>query len=168
MLVYLSFAVLVICFGFVVVRGAPYVPSHRRQVERALTELYTLSDNDMLVDLGSGDGSVLRAARRYGARAIGYEINPVLVAISRILSWRDHNVQIRLSDYQLIDQLPQEATVVYVFTTRHSIETIGRKMQQWSQDRELYLISYGFCLSHRRPVRQRGPMYLYHFYRSHA
>ena len=122
----------------------------------------------MLVDLGSGDGSVLRAARRHGARALGYEINPVLVAISRILSWRDHDVQIRLSDYQLIDQLPQEATVVYVFTTRHSIETIGRKMQQWSQDRELYLISYGFCLAHMRPVRQRGPMYLYHFYRSHA
>ncbi|MCH7688239.1 MAG: class I SAM-dependent methyltransferase [Planctomycetes bacterium] len=43
-----------------------------------------VTDKDTVVDLGSGDGRiVITAAKKHGAKAIGYEIDPVLVQMSR-------------------------------------------------------------------------------------
>lgn len=163
MALYIFATLIIICFGFVILRGAPYVPSHRRQLHLALTELYPLSAHDTLVDLGSGDGIVLRTARRLGARAIGYELNPLLVLLSRMISVGDRQLIVRMKDYSRVVKLPEDVTVVYAFTTSHSIEAIGRMMQRWSTDRPLYLISYGFMLKDQQPVRRKGPMTLYKF-----
>lgn len=152
-----------VCFGLVIARGAPYVPTHRRQLDVAFRKLYPLSRGDVLLDLGSGDGVVLRKAASYGAAAIGYELNPLLVAASRILSWRDNKIAVHERDYLLVKRLPKEVTVVYAFTTSHSIESIGRKCQQWraSRENQLYFISYGFTLKEKKPLRTVGPMHLY-------
>lgn len=161
---YIVAASVMICFGFVVLRGAPYVPSHRRQLARAFSELYQLSSHDVLLDLGSGDGVVLRTASRIGAHSIGYELNPLLILISRLLCWRDQSIRIEMRDYMTIVSLPDEVTVVYAFTTSHSIEAIGRKMREWSaDDRTLYLISYGFTLRSKKTQDTIGPMHLYRF-----
>jgi spermidine synthase len=50
----------------------------------AFHELYQLTENDNFVDIGSGDGVVLREASKIGARAVGFEINPILVFISTL------------------------------------------------------------------------------------
>ena len=71
----------VFLFGVVAFIGAPYVPSHKKYVRRAF-EHFGFGEGDVLVDAGSGDGIVLRIASKQGMRAIGYEINPVLVLIS--------------------------------------------------------------------------------------
>lgn len=152
---------LVICFGLIVFRGAPYVPSHKKQLRRAFSELYELSAKDMLVDLGSGDGVVLREARQKNARAIGYELNPFLALISRLLSFNDRLVTVKIRDYLSLDSLPEAVTVVYAFTTSRSIDDIDKKCRQWSAGRQLYFISYGFKVSHKKPVRTIGPMHLY-------
>ena len=52
--------IIILTFGVVVFHGSPYVPSHVSHVRQSLTELYNLSDKDVLVDIGSGDGLVLR------------------------------------------------------------------------------------------------------------
>ncbi|MBI4281121.1 class I SAM-dependent methyltransferase [Candidatus Uhrbacteria bacterium] len=53
-----------------------------------MLELLELTPQDTLLELGAGDGGILlEAARRYGARAIGYEINPFLAAIAAIRIW---------------------------------------------------------------------------------
>ncbi|HEU4716091.1 MAG TPA: hypothetical protein VFS14_04660, partial [Candidatus Saccharimonadales bacterium] len=62
----------VLLFGFVVFRGAPYVPSHKKDVAIAFEELYEVGKNDVVVDVGSGDGIILRMAAKRGARAVGY------------------------------------------------------------------------------------------------
>jgi len=46
--------------------------------------LAQVKGGDLVMDLGSGDGRiVIEAAKRYGARAIGVEYDPKLVAVSR-------------------------------------------------------------------------------------
>jgi SAM-dependent methyltransferase len=56
-------------------------PDH---VTLAMLELAGTGPNDVLIDLGSGDGRiVITAARRFGARGLGVEIVPELVARSR-------------------------------------------------------------------------------------
>src|SRR5680860_1758140 len=89
---WLFFVTIAIFFGAVVFRGAPYVPSQKFYINQALRELYPISNKDLLIDIGSGDGVVLREASKLGARAIGYEINPFLVIISRLLSRKDNRV----------------------------------------------------------------------------
>jgi len=60
-----------------------WVPSPDQVVERMLQMAQTTA-GDFVVDLGSGDGKiVITAAQRYGARAMGVEFNPDMVALSR-------------------------------------------------------------------------------------
>ncbi|MFL7810616.1 MAG: SAM-dependent methyltransferase [Anaerolineae bacterium] len=57
--------------------GIPATPARMRWIQKALTQA-KVQPGEMVVDLGAGDGRVLRvAAREYGARAVGYEIEPL-------------------------------------------------------------------------------------------
>ena len=59
-----------------------FVPTPREVVERML-ELAETTKDDVVYDLGSGDGRiVILAAKRYGARGVGVEIDPRLVWFS--------------------------------------------------------------------------------------
>ncbi|HEV2126509.1 MAG TPA: methyltransferase domain-containing protein [Chloroflexota bacterium] len=60
-----------------------YEPSPQ-PVVRAMLELAQVKEGDLLYDLGSGDGRIpITAAREHGARAVGIEIDPELVALAR-------------------------------------------------------------------------------------
>ena len=62
--------------------GGPYVPTPQAVVDEML-RLAKVSANDIVVDLGSGDGRiVLTAVQRYGARGLGLEIDEELVQFS--------------------------------------------------------------------------------------
>ena len=57
----------------------PYVPTPRPVVE-AMLDLAALTPSDYLIDLGSGDGRIVVAAARRGARALGVDIDPARVS----------------------------------------------------------------------------------------
>lgn len=58
---------------------APYVPTPQVVVDRML-EMAEVDADDVIYDLGSGDGRlVITAAQRFGARGVGIEIEPDLV-----------------------------------------------------------------------------------------
>jgi SAM-dependent methyltransferase len=60
-----------------------WVPTPDAAVDRMLL-VARVTPNDLVVDLGSGDGKiVIAAAKRFGARARGYEFSPDLVETSR-------------------------------------------------------------------------------------
>lgn len=61
----------------------PYVQSPSEVVERMLW-LAQPRPGELLVDLGSGDGRiVIEAAKKYGARGLGVDIDPALVKLAR-------------------------------------------------------------------------------------
>ncbi len=155
---------IVLLFGFVVFRGAPYVPSHRRFARQALTKLYELQSDDVLVDLGSGDGVILRLATQKGARAVGYELNPALVLISQILAHGDKRQSTILADMWLSD-FPADTTVVYVFAVSRDAKKLTKKLQAHADKhgRDLWCITYGSGLANKEPVRtlQAHSLYLF-------
>jgi hypothetical protein len=56
--------------------SVPYVPTPQEVVERML-QVARVGPNDYVIDLGSGDGRiVITAARKYGARGFGVDLNP--------------------------------------------------------------------------------------------
>jgi SAM-dependent methyltransferase len=61
----------------------PYVPTPENVVAEML-KLADVKSADMLFDLGSGDGRiVVTAAKKYGARGVGIDINPERIAEAR-------------------------------------------------------------------------------------
>ena len=161
---WLLFAILaiVILVGFSAFTGAPYVPSHRRDVARAFRELYPLGANDVLVDIGSGDGVVLRQASQRGARAVGYEIHPLLVLLSRWLSRGDARVTVRFANFWRVD-LPNDTTAVYVFGDNRDMSRMVRYVEAQAAKigRPLHLISYGFQANGYKAVKSVGAHHLY-------
>jgi SAM-dependent methyltransferase len=62
-----------------------WVPSPPAMVNRML-EMAKVTPNDFVMDLGSGDGRNIIAAAKLGARGVGVEFNPDMVALSRKLA----------------------------------------------------------------------------------
>ena len=62
-----------------------WVPTPPELVEKML-DMAKVTPQDIVIDLGSGDGRNVIAAAKRGARAIGFEYNPEMVAISRRLA----------------------------------------------------------------------------------
>src|SRR6187397_3584653 len=86
-------------------------------VVRAMLKLADVGPQDVVYDLGSGDGRIpITAAREFGARAVGIEVDPALVtraqASAREAGVADR-VEFRLGDMYAADV--RSATVVTLF-----------------------------------------------------
>ena len=153
---------IVLLFGAVVFRGAPYVPTLRRSVQHAL-DLLDLNKDDLLVDLGSGDGVVLKAAASRGWRALGYEINPLLCAVARLRCLPQRGlVSVRWRDFWLAE-LPHDAKAVFVFLAGPHMPHLARKLSQIMANRSepLKVMSYGFAIPGYLPKKMSNGLYLY-------
>ncbi len=63
-------------------RDSVWVPTPERMIRRML-QIADVTPQDLVIDLGSGDGRMpIHAARHFGARAIGVELEENLVALS--------------------------------------------------------------------------------------
>ena len=66
-------------------RGAPWLPTPMSMVHKML-QMAEVGPDDLVYDLGCGDGRILvTAARRYGARAVGIELDPLRYLWCRLL-----------------------------------------------------------------------------------
>lgn len=157
------FVCLFIFFGLVVFVGAPYVPSHKKDVKRVFDH-FGLNSTDTLVDIGSGDGIILRVASSYGARSIGYEINPVLVVISKLLSLGDARVKVVLQNAWTAN-LPQSTTIVYAFAVnRDEKKLVGLLQREASRlQKPLKLFCYGSPFKRTMSVDTFEAYHLYIF-----
>jgi SAM-dependent methyltransferase len=95
---------------------APYSPTPMDVVERML-KLAGVGSRDVVYDLGSGDGRiVIAAAQRYGARGVGIDIDPTLVAQAQANAKKagvESRVTFRVQDAMTVDV--SEATVVSLY-----------------------------------------------------
>lgn len=151
------------CFGLITFIGAPYVPTHKRQIVKAFNELYPLTKDDLVVDLGSGDGVMLRVAAARGARALGYELNPILWFISRALSSRyGGRVQVRCRNMWTAS-IPADTTLVYMFIDSRFTKRVARKLQAHVKrtGKPIRYMSYGFTLPGATLDGEVGGMLLY-------
>lgn len=162
MITFLIATCLIILFGAVAFRGAPYVPSHRRTVAAAI-DLLPLEQGDLVLDLGSGDGAVLVAAAKHGYRAVGYDLNPILNFIAWLRCWRNHvHVRIHLHDYWLATW-PPDTKAVFVFLAGPYMNKLKRKLDAVMAHRSepLWVVSNGFAIPGVLPKKIHKGLYLY-------
>ncbi len=122
-----AFALLACCAGFGTVLGAatldvptPYIPSTRQNVDEML-RLAMVQPGDVVYDLGSGDGRVvIAAARDWGARGVGIELDGKLVAQSREAARRAgvaELVEFREGDVFAADLSDATVVTMYLLTS---------------------------------------------------
>lgn len=149
---------IVLPFGIGAVLGAPYVPILRKQTQE-LFKIAELVPGQTLIDLGSGDGRLLRAAASQGVRCIGYEINPYLVLISKVVCWRYRDmVTIHTADIWHITLPP--ADIIYIFALDRYMSRLDRKFQS-EIDRPTLVVSYIFEIPARKAIRATSNMHVY-------
>ena len=97
-------------------RDVPYVPTPEKVVERML-EVAKVGPNDVVYDLGSGDGRiVIAAAKNHGARGVGIDIDPQRVREARDNASRAGVAnRVEFREGNLFDANISEATVVTIY-----------------------------------------------------
>jgi len=94
----------------------PYIPTTETAV-KAMLELAAVKSSDIVYDLGCGDGRiVIAAAKSYGARGVGIDIDPALIREAKKNARQagvEKRVEFREQDLFLANF--REATVVTLF-----------------------------------------------------
>lgn len=154
--------VLLLIFLLPGLTGAPYVPTLKASIEKALTKLYPVGEKDLLIDLGAGDGVVLYTATKHGAKALGLEINPILTLIAKWRFRAIHKASVKCCNFYRY-RFPKETTVVYAFAVTLHIEKIHRKIAEEATriGHPIYFISNAFDLKDLKPEKQLDSFYLY-------
>lgn len=94
----------------------PFVPTTERAVE-AMLELAKVTKNDVVYDLGCGDGRiVITAAKKYGARGVGIDINPERIAEARANAKKEGVEHlVKFIEQDLFEADIRDASVVTLF-----------------------------------------------------
>lgn len=152
--------VIILCFGLVVLVGAPYLPTHSKQVEIAL-DMLALPEGQTLLELGCGDGKVLVAAARRGLNVVGYELNPILVVVCLVRGWRyRRQIKVVWGNYWLKDW--PAASGIFGFILPKYMNKLDKKVIQWYKG-PVRLASFAFIIPHKQPVASREGVYLYEY-----
>ncbi len=152
----------VLLFGLVVFVGAPYVPTLKKQADTAV-ELLSLAPGDAIIELGCGDGRVVRRFAAAGYRVVGYELNPILVVVARLYTWRyRQQVTIVWGDYWHKEWPPAKG--MYVFLLEKYMLKLDKKLEQYSKiNGPINVVSYAFQIPKKRAKTSRAGLYLYKY-----
>ena len=94
----------------------PFVPSPQEVVDK-MVELGGVKPGDVVYDLGSGDGRIVIAAAKKGAKAVGFEIDGDLVKQSREnirAAGVQDSAEIRQQDILTVDLSPASVVTMYL------------------------------------------------------
>jgi hypothetical protein len=147
-------------FAFAIFFGAPYLPTLKPQITQAL-DLMDLEKGQTMIELGSGDGRVMLAAAQRGWKVVGYEINPLLVAFSWLLTIRYRKqVTIIWGDYWRKSW--PEADGIFVFL-------LDKYMQKFDEHvwlnckKPVRVVSFAFKIPGKRIAGKNKGMFLYKY-----
>lgn len=131
----------------------PYVPTPQEVVDRML-ELAQVKKGDVVYDLGSGDGRiVVTAAKKFGVRAIGFEIDPERIRESKENIKKagvEHLVEIRQQDIRTVDLSPASVLTMYLLPEVNLMirPNIWKQMKVGSR-----IVSHDFDMGDWKPLK---------------
>ena len=141
--------------------GAPWVPTSMKTVRKML-EMAEVGPGDLVYDLGCGDGrTIITAVRRYGARAVGVEIDPLrYLWCQMLISVLGLRERIKIVYGDFFKQDLSEADVVTCYLLQETNEKLERKLKQELQS-GARVVSNTFTFPAMKPVRQDGDVRMY-------
>ena len=131
----------------------PFVPTPAQAVS-AMLKLAGVKKDDVVYDLGSGDGRiVIAAARQYGARGVGIDIDPARVAEGeRNAAAAGVEKRVRFVRQDLFDADIRDATVVTLYLLPRLNQRLRPKLLAELRP-GTRVVSYGFDMGDWVPDR---------------
>lgn len=157
---FVIFFVIVFCFSFVLLFGAPYLPSVKTQSNIAL-DLLEIKNGDVFYELGCGDGRVLLMAEQRGAKAIGYELNPIIFLFAKIRTFKKRqNITVIFGNFWSADLT--NADKVYVFLLDKFMDRLDKKLESELKSGSL-LASFAFKMHSKKHLKEKEAVFLYKY-----
>lgn len=124
-------------------RDAVWVPTSPQLVEKML-DMAKVTKDDFLIDLGSGDGRMVIAAARRGARALGVEFNPEMVKLAQQLA-KEAGVSDRATFVQgdMFEADISKATVLALFLLPDNLKQLEPKFRALAPGTRIVVNSFG-------------------------
>ena len=158
--IFIILLLVIFSFSLAIFFGPPYLPIFNNRLAQII-ELGQLKPGDRLIDLGCGDGRLLRYAAKRGIQVIGYEINPILFFICWLTTRRySQNVTLIFGNFWQKDFV--EAEVVYVFLLPRLMTKLAKKLDDYSY-KPVKLISFSFIIPNRKIIKKMNNLFLYLF-----
>jgi cyclopropane fatty-acyl-phospholipid synthase-like methyltransferase len=130
----------------------PFVPSPMHVVQKMI-EVADIKKGDVLYDMGSGDGRIIiEAAKKYGVRGVGIDLNPDLVAKARENAKNEgvsDLVEFRAQDGLTVDI--SEATVVTLYMFKWFNNALKPKLQKLKSGSRI--VAHDFDIDDWKPTR---------------
>ena len=130
----------------------PFVPSPMYVVHKMI-EAAEIKKGDILYDMGSGDGRiVIEAAKKFGIRGVGIDLNPELVAKAKENALNEgvsHLVEFRAQDGLTVDI--SEATVVTLYMFKWFNNALRPKLQKLKPGSRV--VAHDFDIDDWKPTR---------------
>jgi len=132
----------------------PYLPTTEPAVQ-AMLKLAGVKSGDIVYDLGCGDGRiVVAAAKDFGARAVGIDINPERIAEARANAKKAGvENRVRFEEADLFTADIHEATVVTLFLLSSVNQRLRPRLQQELQP-GTRIVSNTFDMGEWKPDRE--------------
>jgi SAM-dependent methyltransferase len=134
---------------------APYVATPHRLVDAMLT-LARVKRTDLIIDLGCGDGRIIiQAAKQYGARGVGIDINADRVVEARANARREGVEHlVRFEQQNVYDADVKDATVV----TLYLLPDINLKLRPILKSQlkpGAKIVSHAFDMGNWKPTKKQ-------------
>lgn len=149
--------VLPIIWLYMVLQGAPYRASQTEAIKNML-KLAGNVKGKKVAELGSGDGRIVQAFAKAGANINGYEINPLLVFLSRQLLYRSYSpkqARIIMKNFWKADLSQYDIIIVF------GLPFVMKRLENRDLKPGAIVISNLFVFPSREISRQVGTVYRY-------
>ncbi len=144
--------------------GAPFQPTSEKQLKNILS-LSKIKKGEKIADLGSGDGRIVIEFAKKGAEAHGYEINPLLVFLSRrkikksglhgkaFIHWKNFWKE-NLGKYD----------VITLFQVGYVMKKLGEKLKKEAK-KKIKVVSHFWKFPQWKPKKIKGDVFYYEIQR---
>ncbi|WP_143960539.1 SAM-dependent methyltransferase [Litoribacter populi] len=132
----------------------PYVPTKEKIVNEML-EMADVKGDDILYDLGSGDGRIpITAAKRFGTRGVGVDINPLRIEEANARAEKEEVTdKVKFIEGNIFDVDFSEATVV----TLYLLPQVNMKLRPKILDLKpgTRVVSHNYDMGDWEPLKMR-------------
>jgi SAM-dependent methyltransferase len=147
-----------------------YLPTPQEAVE-AMLAIASVTGEDVVYDLGSGDGRIpITAAKKYGARAVGIDIDPKRVQEATENAQKEKVTdKVSFRNEDLFEADFSEATVITLYLLQTLNEKLRPKLQKLQPGTRI--VSHAFSMgsewppdkTEEVPTKDRGTVTIYYW-----
>ena len=136
--------------------GAVWLPTPSKDIDNLL-KASGLKEGDVLYDLGCGDGRVLiHAAKNFGARGVGVEIDPLKTFIARVrVRFAGLGGKVRIITGRAGSVDLRDADVVFCYLSHQANDRLEKKFLEELKESAV-IVSYNFMMRGFKPASIYG------------